>query len=112
MKKWTFKIIKMVKNITLFVSCILFFLAAIAVESAGFDVVAVLATVAILNIIASIFLDRVIVVNYKGNYKSTYCVNNLVYINEVTNKYHKWLQINSMQDTDDNFDYFYNKYIV
>ena len=110
----TFKVINTIKRIMLSISCIMFFLSAVSIDSADIGFVLLLGIIAIVSAAAGIFLERVIVVYCKDvNYSPIFtCNEEIVYENEVINEYYVWLNNNHAQDTDDNFDYFYNKYVA
>lgn len=112
MKK--FKIIKAIKNTMLIIACLTFLLAAISVETAELGLIVLLAIIAVSTTAVGAFLERMIVLYYKNvQYTPIFTFNQHVNNkNEVIRKYHSWLKTNYAEDTQDNFDYFYNKYIA
>ena len=111
MKK--FKVINTIKRIMLVISCIAFFLAAISIESASIAMLIILSFLAISTIAIAAFLERIIVLYHRNvKYRPIFTFNDIVIKNEVIEKYHNWRKTYHAPDTEDSFNYFYNKYVA
>ena len=108
-----FKIVNSIKNITLIIAGILFLWLILTIDSLSILNIIVLFVVASLFVGIGMLTERFIIMNFRNvKYHPIFTFNEVLDKNDVLMLYHDWLRDNNIEDTDDNFDYFYNNTVL